>query len=130
MNHLTAAEALTRVVATAAHGGDDDDGYTISDDDYLAVRDVARWLLAGAIARRQTTGDRLPRCTLKDLEMAAIKQALEDAGGNRAQACAALGINNSTLYRITNGISQSKWGRPKGAYNQIPAPTSLAADEC
>lgn len=130
MNYLTAAETIVGVIATA--GIDDEDGYVISENDYIALGSVARWLLAGAISRGETISQRhrLPTGTLKEIELAAIKQALEDAGGNKARACAALGINNSTLYRITNGISQSKWGRPKGARNASPAPTSLAADEC
>lgn len=135
MNHLTAGESLTRVVAMAAQGSDGDDGIIISDLDYLAIKDVARWLLAGARERGQSISDgkRLPTCTLKELEMAAIAQALEDTGGHKARACAMLGINQSTMYRSLNGISQTKWGRPKGRQantdTENPA-TAASQGEC
>ena len=49
---------------------------------------------------RQPTLDRLPLAgkTLEKLERAAIKQTLEQVGGNKTKAARALGIASSTLY--------------------------------
>lgn len=115
MNWITAAESVAGVIMRAVEPADVA-AHIINERDMLSLHEVARWLFAGARTTGQTIrpGDRLPTMTLKQLETAAIKQALEDAGGHRGRACAALGINESTLYRITNGITQSKWGRPKG----------------
>lgn len=135
MNHLTAAETVIRVLALAAQGEDDID-VLISERDVQELHDVARWLIAGAIARGQTVRkhDRLPQMTMGQLQHAAIKQALEDSGGHKGRACAALDINPSTLYRISNGIRQGRWNRPKGAKapggQADPSPVSLVADEC
>lgn len=106
MNHLTAAEALTRVIAGAAHGGDGDDGYTISDGDYMALGDVARWLMAGARDRGQvSTAIGLPTVNLEELRQMALAQALERYGrgyGAKIAVCEAMGIDRSTYWRWVN----------------------------
>jgi transcriptional regulator of acetoin/glycerol metabolism len=51
-------------------------------------------------ARRQLTG-------LESIERDAIVKALHDAGGNRVQAAAALGIARSSLYRKLNSFGIS-----------------------
>lgn len=135
MNHLTAGEALTGVTVRAI-GPKGISGWLISDNDMQAIHEVARWLLLGAIERGQTVRkhDRLPQMTMGQLQHAAIKQALEDNGGHKGRACAQLGINPSTLYRISNGIRQGRWNRPKGAKSPAGQPDSspvpLVADEC
>jgi transcriptional regulator with PAS, ATPase and Fis domain len=135
MNHLTAGETVIRVLAYAAQGEADTD-VLISERDVQELHDVARWLIAGAIARGQTVRkhDRLPQMTMGQLQHAAIKQALEDNGGHKGRTCAQLDINPSTLYRISNGIRQGRWNRPKGAKSPAGQPDSspvpLVADEC
>lgn len=103
MNYLTGAEALFRVATTAAHGGDEDDGYTISDEDFRAVCDVAKWLLAGAVHDGRfeyRTVYRLPTVDIRVLKRLAVGQALEESGGNAAAACRAMGISTSTLWQM------------------------------
>lgn len=130
MNYLTAAETVTGVISRAisprclqAH--------ILSERDMQSLHDVARWLVAGAVSRGETvrSGDRLPTVNLEALEAAAIKQALADTGGHKVRACELLGINESTLYRIINGISPGKWGRPKGTTRKVSATASLATGE-
>lgn len=99
LNHLTAAEALTRVIARAAHGGDADDGYAISDHDYQALGDVARWLLKGARDRRQVVAAvGLPTVNVDELHMLAVAQADERYGAKQA-AADAMGVDITTFWR-------------------------------
>ncbi len=58
-------------------------------------------LRAGASAPKPATGETLATAgmTLKEIEQSAIMGALEAAGGNKAKAAQALGIDRSTLWR-------------------------------
>lgn len=99
MNSLFASERLIKVIATAAHGGDDDDGYTISDDDYLTLVEVLQWLMSGAKEDGQimaATG--LPTVNIDELKMIALRQAVAKHK-TKVAACEAMGVDRATFWR-------------------------------
>lgn len=98
MNSITAAEALMRVAVSAAHGGDQDDGYAISNNDWLAISDVAKWLLAGAVERGLLPPITLPTVNADELLCLAAQQAYS-RHGTGAAAARAMGVNPATFWR-------------------------------
>ncbi len=110
MNWLTAAEALIRIQATAAQGADDDDGVVIADGDLIDLSRIAAWLLQGAVSAGEINIGRvvdvLPTVNIDMLHRVASEQALELHRGEVGEACKALGVNQTTLWRW-----REKWKR-------------------
>jgi len=100
VNHITAAETLIRIAATAAHGSDEDDGVVVSDADFFEITAVAKWLMAGAIERRQEpTATRWPAVPLAVIERLAIEARIRECG-NFTAAAKSLKIDPATIYRL------------------------------
>ena len=110
MNWITAAEALIRIQATAAQGTDADDGVVIADADLIDLSRIAAWLLQGAVSAGEINIGRvvdvLPTVNIDMLHRVASEQALELHRGEVGEACKALGVNQTTLWRW-----REKWKR-------------------
>lgn len=92
VNAALASDLLMLLRIKAAHGGDDDDGYVISDRDMSALYDIELWLRRGPPSR-------LPTPNLDRLKRIAFEQQMAATGGHLAKTCAALGVDVSNVWR-------------------------------